>query len=585
MVVYFPWTLYCVTENEVKTVYAEKGMIPASTCPTNGTHTINPNSLRCEFEDDVVVGPIGNSTNVIEVSKGGSDTPLLNQPYLTIGAALTAAATIPNATVLVGPGTYDEFNLSIPAGIELKGVSKNLTIIRHTTTTSCAIVIVNAANVTISNITLDVISSTNGLTLKTLYIQSNNDTCNINNVNVQLHSTATGGTHYGIYNSGNSTISASEFYNVENTSVSVTSSAINSHGIFVAQGDFKVAYSNINSSGLGAKTNNASANLYFLSSGIAGSASDVSQNSGNIFLGTTQLKNNTTNGLGVNTQQSVGSQGSTGPTGPTGATGSQGIQGITGATGSQGVAGPTGATGPQGLAGANGPTGATGAQGVTGPTGVTGSQGVTGPTGSQGVTGPTGLAGSTGPTGATGTQGVTGSTGPTGPTGFVIQHYVIQDEKAANAPGGAPSAATALVWPARVLNALYSFGGTAVSGVTVGTSAVGTTFTLAPGSYIINASSPAWRVGGYQIRLSITAPVASAGVRYGSVEFADNGGQSRSSVRSTLSYATSITVSTTYQIQYLANVITNGTSSLGRPYGTTNTRNEVYTIVEVQKIA
>lgn len=88
----------------------------------------------------------------------------------------------------------------------------------------------------------------------------------------------------------------------------------------------------------------------------------------------------------------TGVTGPAGTTGATGAAGTTGVTGVTGAGGTTGVTGATGPAGATGVTGA-GVTGVTGVTGATGPTGVrgtTGTTGATGPLGPQGTTGATG---------------------------------------------------------------------------------------------------------------------------------------------------------------------------------------------------
>lgn len=69
-----------------------------------------------------IVTPITGSANIIHVAKNGNDSNngSINQPFLTIKAALTAATS--GQTVNVAPGTYIENNpVTIPAGVSLKG--------------------------------------------------------------------------------------------------------------------------------------------------------------------------------------------------------------------------------------------------------------------------------------------------------------------------------------------------------------------------------------------------------------------------------------------------------------------------------
>ena len=122
----------------------------------------------------------------------------------------------------------------------------------------------------------------------------------------------------------------------------------------------------------------------------------------------------------------VGSQGFTGSQGDLGYTGSQGDIGFTGSQGETGFVGSVGYTGSQGDIGYTGSQGIqgilgyTGSQGPPGPGGVDGSGGFTGSQGNTGYTGSIGFTGSAGAgfTGSAGTDGTVGFTGSQGEIGF-----------------------------------------------------------------------------------------------------------------------------------------------------------------------
>jgi len=291
-----PWQLYCETEETCKILYAEKGSEPLAVCPTNASHTINESTLYCLDPGDVqTYGVIGNTTNVIEVSKSGSDTPLLNQPYLTIGAALQAAANIPNAIVRIQPGIYDEHSLIIPAGVEVQGMSKQNTKIKHTATTSRTLVKIQNPNVSISNISLELGTSVEGLTLKTVEITSDNSTFTAENCAVAITSTAKTGVHNCIHHSGTDTISDSTKYNIRDSSISNTSSSSTKKGIYSSSGQLRVANSQIFSQGVGTESDGSSTIIEMNGCNVKGGQNDISQTQGSINLNTTTLVNNTTN--------------------------------------------------------------------------------------------------------------------------------------------------------------------------------------------------------------------------------------------------------------------------------------------------
>jgi hypothetical protein len=342
----------------------------------------------------------------LTVSKNGNDTPILGQPYLTLGAALTAAAALSanHVIITVQPGEYDEFNLTIPANVEVQGVSATHSIVKHTATTSCSLFTVSNTNSKISGMGLALDTITNGLTLKAVAVTAHNDTFAMDKCEVSMNTVGTTtGDHYCIHNSGTATFSDTTQQQIQNCNIHLISeNSGNKRAIVSTAGTLNVGASRLSAISLtsspntiAVETNGSTAVSTVLGCVINGSFSDASQTSGTLNLGTTVLTNNTTNGTSISVQSSVGSQG------PTGASGVS----ITGPTGSNGAQGPTGASGVS----ITGPTGNNGAQGPTGASGVS----ITGPTGNNGAQGPTGASGVsiTGPTGASGVS-ITGPTGP-----------------------------------------------------------------------------------------------------------------------------------------------------------------------------
>jgi hypothetical protein len=341
-----------------------------------------------------------------------------NHIYKTIAGAIAAAADSGelHSVIIVQPGVYNEYNLTIPPNVEIKGVSATHSIVSHTATASCNLFTVSGANSKISDLGMHLDSITNGLTLKAVEITAHNDTFIMDKCEVSMNTVGTtSGDHYCVYNSGSTTFSDMTQQQIQNCNIHLISeNSGNKRAIVSTAGTLNVGTSRLSAISLtsspntiAVETNGSTAVSTVLGCVINGSFSDASQTSGTLNLGTTVLTNNTTNSTSVSVQSSVGSQG------PTGASGVS----ITGPTGASGVS-ITGPTGNNGLS-ITGPVGPTGTSGVsiTGPAGPTGASGVsiTGPTGNNGlsITGPTGASGVsiTGPTGASGVS-ITGPTGP-----------------------------------------------------------------------------------------------------------------------------------------------------------------------------
>ncbi len=142
-----------------------------------------------------------------------------------------------------------------------------------------------------------------------------------------------------------------------------------------------------------------------------------------------------TGAAGTNgTNGAVGATGATGAAGTNGTNGAVGATGATGAAGTNGTNGAVGATGATGAAGTNGTNGAVGATGATGAAGTNGTNGAVGATGATGAAGTNGTNGAVGATGATGaagtngTNGAVGATGATGPVGCTTPNIVLKSD-------------------------------------------------------------------------------------------------------------------------------------------------------------
>ena len=281
----------------------------------------------------------------------------------------------------------------------------------------------------------------------------------------------------------------------------------------------------------------------------------------------------------VGPQGPKGDQGIAGAVGPQGPKGDQGIagavgpqgpkgdQGIAGAVGPKGDIGPAGEVGPQGPKGDQGIAGADGAVGPQGPKGDAGPQGpmgLAGAQGPQGLQGPAGPQGAQGETGAQGPQGVKGDKGDKGDRGLSQIAY-IRDEKTSGVAGGT---CTASAWNTRILNTL----GGDTSFITLQNNR----FTLTPGKYFIEASTPGYQVGMTQAKLKVIE--TNEDVLVGSSTFSHN--TSPSVVHSQIQGEVIIEQTSTFEVQQNC-ALTRNLSGLGVPssFGL----KEVYTQVKIIK--
>ncbi|MBT3858013.1 MAG: hypothetical protein HOF64_14065 [Nitrospina sp.] len=273
-------------------------------------------------------------------------------------------------------------------------------------------------------------------------------------------------------------------------------------------------------------------------------------------------------------QGTTGSAGADGQDGATGATGPQGPQGTTGSAGADGQDGATGTTGPQGPQGTTGSAGADGQDGATGTTGPQGPQGTTGSAGADGqdgATGATGPQGATGPEGQVGFQGPQGDTGPEGPQGpagvigFAFLQHILP-----HATGG--GSCTSQVWEPRGLNDL--------SGDTsfISLAASNDGFTLLPGTYIIEAQTPAYNAHHHKARLkNITSGQT---VLVGSAAYVHPSGPN--TTPSFIRGVFTINTTTDFEVQHHIWICDGSPYNLGLP--ASGGEPEVYTQVKITKL-
>ena len=238
------------------------------------------------------------------------------------------------------------------------------------------------------------------------------------------------------------------------------------------------------------------------------------------------------------------------------------IPGADGATGPQGPQGNTGAAGTDGQDGATGATGPQGPQGTTGSAGADGQDGATGATGPQGATGPEGQVGFQGPQGDTGPEG---PQGPAGVIGFAFLQHILP-----HATGG--GSCTSQVWEPRGLNDL--------SGDTsfISLAASNDGFTLLPGTYIIEAQTPAYNAHHHKARLkNITSGQT---VLVGSAAYVHPSGPN--TTPSFIRGVFTINTTTDFEVQHHIWICDGSPYNLGLP--ASGGEPEVYTQVKITKL-
>lgn len=143
----------------------------------------------------------------------GVANPTGLQAYNTLVNALVGISS--NTTVFFYPGPHTiASTVTIPAGISLLGADKKTTILTMTATTSTSMFLVNASTVSFQNLTLNMNTSTTGLTLKLIELQSNNSTFFIDNVVMRMDLGATNSVAYGLYSTATDVHSSDAEFNI-----------------------------------------------------------------------------------------------------------------------------------------------------------------------------------------------------------------------------------------------------------------------------------------------------------------------------------------------------------------------------------
>ena len=155
------------------------------------------------------------------------------------------------------------------------------------------------------------------------------------------------------------------------------------------------------------------------------------------------------------------------------------------------------------------------------------------------------------------------------------ERYVIKDIKSNGTNGGIP---VPLSWTKRDLNTLEKYPS---SSTNISLNSLLNNFTLKEGMYFINVSSPAFRVGDYQIRLKNENN--DSVICYGTSEYP----QGNVTTRSNIFHIFEIENDTIFSIEYRCLTATrNNTQSmgLGRAVGNGFNSNEVYSIINIDKL-
>lgn len=247
---------------------------------------------------------MGNVAIVDQVNGNNGTASVGGLPYLTIAAALAAAAS--GQQVYILPGTYSE-SITIPTGVSIRGISVGTVIVQRLAVTANTTLVTMGHNSRLEDLTLQLTSATAGLTLKGIeYPGTTSATARTRSVLITISNTSTGtGTIYGIH-SGGTGVSLSDTDAIRASSI-IISAAVTSKAVGIYSNtantfrfrDTNIVVQRTSGAGLyyGLETDNASAVLVCRHSTISSTSADISQTSGIIQLAHTTLQTNSSNSL------------------------------------------------------------------------------------------------------------------------------------------------------------------------------------------------------------------------------------------------------------------------------------------------
>jgi hypothetical protein len=232
-------------------------------------------------------------------------------PFLTISAAINTAQS--GETVLVRPGTYSE-QIYMKAGIALRGANTQTSIIQLSGVAADTRLLTMSSNCRVEDLTFNLTSGSN-LSLTGVYYPSGSSTTSkLRTCVVNVLSTASGATVYGLHSPGTTATTYSSADTIRACTINVTvSGAGRKRGLYVDGGNwFSIRDGNINVSGsssniVGVETTNANAYVSLKHSTVRGgigsvtSNLDINRTAGTILVGFTDLANNTANGNSFST--------------------------------------------------------------------------------------------------------------------------------------------------------------------------------------------------------------------------------------------------------------------------------------------
>ncbi len=267
----------------------------ASATSSDGSIILIPGPGTLELE---AVPVFGNVARVDQIFGNDSTGKVSGAPFLTIGAALNAAAAYASGPVVVWvfPGIYNEA-IIIPDNVSVVGVSMggsvNVGGITIQQTSGATTLVTMGQNTALENITLQL---TGNSTSTFTGIDIPTGPATINRTRLEVNNTT--GTAYGILASGDTAV------NVDASNITTISGGT-SRGVYVnGAANVIMSKSTITTSGynaIGVETVNEYGLFTANASIISGTTADISESAGDIILAGTTLANSTANYLGFTT--------------------------------------------------------------------------------------------------------------------------------------------------------------------------------------------------------------------------------------------------------------------------------------------
>ena len=253
-------------------------------------------------------GSMGNTARVDKVLGSDVTGSISGLPFLTVGAAVTAANSLATSTtpvlVLVFPGVYDEVAMTLNGFVTLKGMGE-VTIRRLNATVATTLITLNS-DANIEGITVQLTSALH-VQLRGIVLV-NSSTSNISNTNILVdNSTAGAGTSevVGVLSNGTAT-PPDDVIAVRDSAITVTSTGSGTkRGIWVSSSNSThvqntgIVVSGTSTTSYAVETSNASSVATLNGCALSGVTADVSQTAGAMTLApNTRLRNNNANGQG-----------------------------------------------------------------------------------------------------------------------------------------------------------------------------------------------------------------------------------------------------------------------------------------------